>query len=167
MTLSSFNSLSLDPPLVLFSIDGRAASLRSWAKADGYALNVLAEGQRELSERFAKPHSKKWEETTYATGLFGAPVLSGIAALFECAAESTMEAGDHVLFIGAVKRFCLFTDCLPLVFHGGEYSRLRRLEYSREGQQASASCMRNQGARVRQGRNDVVEDTEERCVCSV
>ena len=125
MTVSSFNSLSLSPPLVLFSIDGRAASLRSWAKAEGYALNVLAESQREMSERFAKPRANKWEGTSYANGLFGAPVLPGIAALFECAAESAREAGDHVLFIGTVKSFRVFNSRRPLVFHGGQYSKLR------------------------------------------
>jgi len=137
MTVSSFNSLSLDPPLVLFSIDGRAASLRSWTKAEGYALNVLAEGQREVSERFAKPRSNKWEGTSYAHGLFGAPVLPGVAALFECAAESAREAGDHVLFIGAVQRFRIFADRLPLVFHGGQYGSVRCSQSSRADPQRS------------------------------
>jgi flavin reductase (DIM6/NTAB) family NADH-FMN oxidoreductase RutF len=68
MTVSSFNSLSLDPPLVLFSIDRRAASLPLWERAKGYALNVLAENQREISERFAKPVSNKWEGVAYAIG---------------------------------------------------------------------------------------------------
>src|ERR1700689_3752829 len=61
MTISSFNSLSLDPPLVLFSIDRRAASLPLWEKADGYAVNVLSENQRDVSNRFARSNSNKWE----------------------------------------------------------------------------------------------------------
>lgn len=124
MTVNSFNSLSLDPPLVLFAIDERSASLSAWSKAEGYALNVLSEGQRETSERFARQRSKKWEGTRYVSGLFGAPVLSGTAALFECASESMLRAGDHILFFGAVKRFRVFADRRPLVFHGGQYCRL-------------------------------------------
>ena len=76
MTVSSFNSLSLNPPLVLFSIGGHAGSLRYWTKAEGYALNVLAESQREMSERFARPTSNKWEGTSYSSGLFGAPRIA-------------------------------------------------------------------------------------------
>ena len=79
MTVSSFNSLSLNPPLVLFSIDRRAGSLPFWQKAHGYALNVLAESQAEMSTRFAKPCSDKWKGTRYAIGLFGAPLLPGAA----------------------------------------------------------------------------------------
>ena len=60
MTMSSFNSLSLDPPLILFSIDRRAASLPLWERAESYVVNILAENQREVSNRFARPHSNKW-----------------------------------------------------------------------------------------------------------
>jgi flavin reductase (DIM6/NTAB) family NADH-FMN oxidoreductase RutF len=131
MTINSFNSLSLDPPLVLFAIDERSASLSAWSKAEGYALNVLSEGQKETSERFALQRSKKWEGTRYVSGLFGAPVLSGIAALFECASARMFRAGDHVLFFGAVKRFRVFADRQPLVFHGGQYGRLHFSRSSR------------------------------------
>jgi flavin reductase (DIM6/NTAB) family NADH-FMN oxidoreductase RutF len=124
MTISSFNSLSLDPPLVLFSIDASSASIGFWSKAEGYALNVLAESQTELSERFARSRSNKWEGAKFTFGLFGAPVLIGAAALFECASERKMQTGDHILFIGAVKRFRAFADRQPLVFHGGQYGRL-------------------------------------------
>src|SRR5271167_4727031 len=61
MTMSSFNSLSLDPPLVLFSVDRRAASLPMWEKATNCAIHVLAENQKDISNRFAKPRSNKWE----------------------------------------------------------------------------------------------------------
>jgi flavin reductase (DIM6/NTAB) family NADH-FMN oxidoreductase RutF len=171
MTVSSFNSLSLNPPLVLFSIDGRAGSLRSWAKAEGYALNVLAESQREVSERFAKSRSNRWEGTSYANGLFGAPVLPGIAALFECAAESTREVGDHVLFIGAVKRFRTFADRLPLVFHGGQYGKIRCSQSSSHEPQRSGDglCLRGEradGRRARGGAMGEVEQQESRSAAS-
>jgi flavin reductase (DIM6/NTAB) family NADH-FMN oxidoreductase RutF len=103
MTVSSFNSLSLEPPLVLFGIDAKASGLPLWKKAKGYAINVLAENQKDLSDRFAKSGSNKG--TVYADGLFGAPVLPGVAAVLECAAWATHAGGDHVLFIAEVKRF--------------------------------------------------------------
>ena len=93
MTVSSFNSLSLDPPLILFSIDGRTTGLSLWGKAKGYAVNMLAENQKDLSDRFAKSGSNKWEGTTYAEGLFGAPLLPGVAAVLECAAWATTCGG--------------------------------------------------------------------------
>jgi flavin reductase (DIM6/NTAB) family NADH-FMN oxidoreductase RutF len=129
MTVSSFNSLSLEPPLVLFSIDGNTTNLPLWRKAKGYAVNVLAENQKDLSNRFAKPGSNKWEGTTYAEGLFGAPVLAGIAALLECTAWATHAGGDHILFIAEVKRFRTLADRRPLVFSKGRYAKLHETEF--------------------------------------
>jgi flavin reductase (DIM6/NTAB) family NADH-FMN oxidoreductase RutF len=130
MTVSSFNSLSLAPPLVLFSIDAGATSLSLWEKDKGYAVNVLAENQRDLAERFARSGSKKWAGTTYAEGFFGAPVLPGVAAVLECVAWSRHPGGDHVLFIGEVKRFRTSTDRRPLVFSKGRYAKLHETEFT-------------------------------------
>jgi flavin reductase (DIM6/NTAB) family NADH-FMN oxidoreductase RutF len=130
MTVSSFNSLSLEPPLVLFSIDAGTTSLPLWRKAKGYAVNVLAENQKDLSDRFAKSGSNKWEGTTYADGLFGAPVLPGVAAVLECAAWATHSGGDHVLFIAEVKRFRTSADRRPLVFSSGRYAKLHETEFA-------------------------------------
>ena len=130
MTVSSFNSLSLEPPLVLFSIDGKGAGLPLWERAEGYAVNVLAENQKDLSDRFARSGSKKWEGTTYADGLFGAPVLPGVAAVLECAAWATHAGGDHVLFIAEVKRFRTSPDRRPLVFSKGRYAKLHETEFA-------------------------------------
>jgi flavin reductase (DIM6/NTAB) family NADH-FMN oxidoreductase RutF len=129
MTVSSFNSLSLEPPLILFSIDGRTTGLSLWRKAKGYAVNMLAENQKDLSDRFAKSGSNKWEGTTYAEGLFGAPLLPGIAAVLECGAWATHAGGDHVLFIAEVKRFRTFADRRPLVFSKGRYAKLHETEF--------------------------------------
>jgi flavin reductase (DIM6/NTAB) family NADH-FMN oxidoreductase RutF len=130
MTVSSFNSLSLEPPLILFSIDGRTMGLSLWRKAKGYAVNMLAENQKDLSDRFAKSGSNKWEGTTYAEGLFGAPVLPGVAAALECAAWGTHAGGDHVLFIAEVKRFRTSADRRPLVFSKGLYAKLDETEFT-------------------------------------
>lgn len=128
MTVNSFNSLSLDPPLVLFSIDKCTASLPLWERARDYAVNVLAENQKDLSERFAKRSLKKWEGLSYAISSFGAPLLAGVAAVFECATEARHPAGDHTLFIGRVKSFRAYADRRPLVFTKGRYSELRQTD---------------------------------------
>jgi flavin reductase (DIM6/NTAB) family NADH-FMN oxidoreductase RutF len=128
ITVSSFNSVSLDPPLVLFSIDKCTASLPFWERASEYAVNVLAENQQDISERFAKRSLKKWEGLNYTVSSFGAPLLPGVAAVFECAAEARHAAGDHALFIGRVKNFRAFAERRPLVFSKGRYSELRQTE---------------------------------------
>ncbi|WP_324754080.1 flavin reductase family protein [Roseovarius sp. Pro17] len=125
MTMSSFNTLSLDPPLVLFSIDRRANSLPLWEAADGYAVNVLSESQQEISNRFARPLSDKWCGIDFRTGYAGAPLLLGASAVFECARFARHDAGDHVLFIAEVKRFASDGDRRPLIFAQGKYGALQ------------------------------------------
>src|SRR5262245_61811952 len=98
MTVSSFNSLSLEPPLILFSIDRRSKSLPAWEKADNYAVNVLAENQKDVSDRFAKSLSNKWESAKFAPVAAEASILSGVAAAFQCVPWAKYEGGDHRLF---------------------------------------------------------------------
>ena len=129
MTMSSFNSLSLEPPLVLFSIDRRAASLPLWQKAERYAVHVLAENQRDVSDRFARPLSNKWEGVNFMPSACGVPILSGVAAVFECARWASHEAGDHILFVAEVKAFRSSADRQPLVFGKGRYASLRPTEF--------------------------------------
>jgi flavin reductase (DIM6/NTAB) family NADH-FMN oxidoreductase RutF len=124
MTVSSFNSLSLDPPLVLFSIDRRAASLPLWERTEAVAVHVLAENQKDISNRFARALANKWEGMSVRTGIRGAPLLPGVAAIFECAVSTRHEGGDHTLFILAVECFVTFADRKPLVFGKGRYAAL-------------------------------------------
>lgn len=126
MTMSSFNSLSLDPPLVLFSIDKRAKGLPQWEQAQAYAIHVLAQEQKELSNRFAKGGGDKWIGIDAASGLDGVPVLHGMAAVFECSAYQRHDAGDHVLFLAQVEHFTANNDRLPLLFAGGRYASIHR-----------------------------------------
>jgi len=109
MTMSSFNSLSLDPPLVLFSIDRRAAGLPLWEQATRCTINVLAENQKDISNRFAKSQSNKWEGMRLRPGHAEAPALAGTAAVFECAVWA-----KH--------------DRKPLVFCMGRYASLQPTE---------------------------------------
>ena len=128
MTVSSFNSLSLDPPLVLFSIDRRAASLPLWERADAIAVHVLAENQKEVSNRFARALANKWEGISFGEGALGTPLLPGVAAVFECTLRTRHEAGDHILFILEVGRFRSFADRQPLVFGKGRYAAFQESE---------------------------------------
>ncbi|MCB1471587.1 MAG: flavin reductase family protein [Rhodobiaceae bacterium] len=124
MTISSFNSLSLDPPLVLFSIGRNAQSLPAWEAAPGYALHVLSQSQDDLSNRFARAASNKWEGVAYTGGLHDAPLLAGAVAVMECAAHACHDGGDHLLFIARVERFRVHADRNPLVFCRGRYREL-------------------------------------------
>ncbi|WP_176085348.1 flavin reductase family protein [Martelella sp. HB161492] len=125
MTMTSFNSLSLDPPLVLFSIDCRARGLPQWERATGIAIHVLSESQMELSNRFARP-GDKFLGLAHRDGLHGAPVLSGVAALFECSVDHRYDAGDHRLFICRVERHAMSVDRRPLLFAGGRYATIEK-----------------------------------------
>jgi flavin reductase (DIM6/NTAB) family NADH-FMN oxidoreductase RutF len=130
VTMSSFNSLSLDPPLVLFSIDRRAASLPLWERAEGYAVNILSENQREVSNRFARPHSNKWEGARFSRGLSEPPLLNGVAAAFDCVPFAKHDGGDHRLFIARVTGFWSSADRAPLVFSSGRYASLQSTEFA-------------------------------------
>lgn len=123
LTANSFNALSLDPPLVLWSLRRSSANLAAFEGAAHFAINVLAEAQVELSRRFARPGSDRFAEGPWSDGCGGAPVLGGCAATFECETVSQQSAGDHVLFIGRVLRMTE-SAVPPLVFHGGHYHML-------------------------------------------
>jgi flavin reductase (DIM6/NTAB) family NADH-FMN oxidoreductase RutF len=122
MTLNSFTSVSLEPPLVLFCIDRRALSRHAWEQVPGYAINVLANDQGPLSNRFARAGAAKWAGTPFVAGLHGAPLLQGAVARFECSAERLADGGDHLVFIGRVERHWFDPETRPLVFHRGRYA---------------------------------------------
>ena len=126
MTMSSFNALSLDPPLVLFSIDRKALGLPAWERAAGYAIHVLSETQSQLSNRFAGRGGDKWAGLDTGISLHGAPLLAGVAACFECAAQAIHDGGDHRLFIARIERLTRHQDRRPLVFAQGRYATLHR-----------------------------------------
>jgi flavin reductase (DIM6/NTAB) family NADH-FMN oxidoreductase RutF len=128
VTISSFNTLSLSPPLALFSIDNRALSLPAWERAEGYAVNVLAQAQRELSGRFAKSLGDKWEGIHFERGIADAPVFNGTAAVFECVPWGKHDGGDHRLFLAEIRRFRFDKDRQPLVFAQGRYGALTQSE---------------------------------------
>ena len=123
LTVNSFNSVSLDPPLVLWSLALRATSLPSFREAGSWAVHVLAAGQEDMSARFATPGADRFSGLEVDDGPEGAPQLPGFAARFGCEATFEYEGGDHAIFVGHVVDLQL-RDAEPLVFHGGRYSRV-------------------------------------------
>jgi flavin reductase (DIM6/NTAB) family NADH-FMN oxidoreductase RutF len=120
LTCNSFNALSLEPPLVLWSLRCASPSLPAFVAARHFAVNVLSESQVELSRRFASPVGNKFGDGLWSAGAWGVPVLGGCTAVFECKCVSQQDAGDHVLFIGRVLRITS-APIAPLVFHAGHY----------------------------------------------
>ena len=121
LTANSFNSVSLSPPLVLWSLSQAAASMATFASGSHYAINVLGADQRELAERFASKNVDRWSGVAFSEGVGGAPLLDGSVAVFECFNRSRYEEGDHVIFVGQVERCQHRSGASPLLFHGGRF----------------------------------------------
>ena len=121
LTANSFNSLSLSPPLVLWSLSQAAGSMPALSTGSHYAINVLAADQKALAERFAGRRDDRWAGVAYTEGASGAPLISGAAASFECFNRSRYEEGDHVIFVGEVERCNHQPGAAPLLFHGGRF----------------------------------------------
>jgi 4-hydroxyphenylacetate 3-hydroxylase, reductase component len=120
LTCNSFASLSLNPPLLLWSLRQQSPSLAAFEQSAFFAINVLAEDQVELSRHFSSPVADKFSEGRWHEGLGRAPVLEGTVARFECRRVSSQIAGDHVLFIGQIERMDE-APLPPLVFQAGHY----------------------------------------------
>jgi flavin reductase (DIM6/NTAB) family NADH-FMN oxidoreductase RutF len=121
LTASSFNSVSLDPPLVLWSLAQGASSLPVFTGNSHYVINVLAGDQAVLAERFARRIDNRFEGVDFDLSHTGLPILKGVAAWFECHNRSRYPEGDHVIFVGEVER-CDVTPQSALVFHDGKFA---------------------------------------------
>ena len=122
LTANSFNSVSLSPPLVLWSLARAAASMAALSSSSHYAINILAADQKALAERFASGRREdRWSGVSFSEGLSGAPLLAGATATFECFNRSRYEEGDHVIFVGEVEQCQHRAGAAPLLFHGGKF----------------------------------------------
>ena len=126
LTANSFSALSLDPPLVLWSIGRKSASIASFVESGHFAINVLRAGQSDISHRFATPSADKFEGLVVGVGVGNSPLLPGVLASFECKVESTIEGGDHLLFVGRVHKIS-YGDGEPLIFNAGRYATAQPL----------------------------------------
>jgi len=124
MTVNSFSSVSLDPPLVLVSIDLKSAILGHFISTSWFAINVLAEHQEELSRRFSNSSGDHFLDLDWHAGASGAPLLEGVLAELECSVVRTFEAGDHTVLIGEVHS-ARHGEGKPLVFFDSGYRYLR------------------------------------------
>ncbi|WP_313024407.1 flavin reductase [Pseudomonas lopnurensis] len=120
LTANSFNSVSLDPPMVLWSLAKTSKALDAFMNGDSFAVHILSAGQQELSGRFARSGSDKFAGLEPRRGRGNVPLLDGCTACFECKTTFRYEGGDHVIFVGEVLSFD--NQMLPpLVFHSGAY----------------------------------------------
>jgi flavin reductase (DIM6/NTAB) family NADH-FMN oxidoreductase RutF len=120
LTASSFNSVSLEPPLVLWSLSNGANSLPIFSGNSHYVINVLSAGQEELARRFSRRAEDPFASTEFELSRTGQPILKGVAAWFECHNRSRYPEGDHVIFVGEVEECAV--DAQPaLTFHGGKF----------------------------------------------
>lgn len=131
MTMSSFNSVSLDPPLVLFSVAKTAYSLPAMRAAKGFGINILGAGQQAVSNRFAKALEDKWADIAHHRGTHDVPLITDALAHFECAPHAIHDGGDHDIFLVRVLRFRAAEAGAPLIFFRGRYHELAAPEPAR------------------------------------
>lgn len=140
VTANSFNSVSLDPPLVLWSIDKRSSSHEVFEEASHFAVNVLAADQIDLSNNFARPKDDRFAGIEYDPGEGGSPVFADCSARFHCEKFQQVDGGDHWIMIGKVVAFDDFGRS-PLLYHQGAYSMVlphTRMTKREEGQAPSS-----------------------------
>ena len=123
VTINSFASVSLEPPLVLWNLGLHSPSLATFEACSHYAVNVLAADQIEFSQRFAQSQSDKFAGIAMTVGAGGTPLLPGCSAWFECRNDLRYPGGDHLIFVGYVEGFRR-EEKSPLIFHGGRYRSL-------------------------------------------
>ena len=120
LTASSFNSVSLEPPLVLWSLSNGANSLPIFTGNSHYVINVLSAGQEELARRFSRRGENPFDCTPFELSRTGQPILKDVTAWFECHNRSRYPEGDHVIFVGEVEE-CAVAPQPALIFHGGRF----------------------------------------------
>lgn len=125
MTANSFNSVSIDPPMVLWSINKTSSSKSAFTDSGYFAVHVLATDQEPISNRFAKSGTDKFAGLELTRGPGNVPLLDGCSARFQCRTCYQYDGGDHIIFVGEVLAFDHFAKA-PLVFHSGGYRRLQQ-----------------------------------------
>lgn len=124
MTINSFSSVSLNPPLISFCIDNASANLALFKKNKYFSLNILSETQQELAGGFATPkNSKKWGIEPYSLGQNGNPIFKNSLGFFECKKHKIIKVGDHHVVIGEVVDFAKMSDGEPLLYCQGKYRK--------------------------------------------
>ncbi len=123
LTVNSFTSLSLDPPLVIVCVDKTVDCYSCFDGSRVFAVNVLGEDQEELSRRFATKGIEKFKGLQWRMGEHGSPLLDGVVATIECKVHRSYEGGDHTIFLGEILN-ATASGNRPLLFFKGKYNRL-------------------------------------------
>ncbi|MGO9266898.1 MAG: flavin reductase family protein [Candidatus Binataceae bacterium] len=123
LTANAFTSVSLDPPLLLISVDKKAESFPHFEGSKVFTVNVLSEEQEVLSRKFAVSGGDKFQGVAYRMGANGVPILDGILAYLECKLYATYDGGDHTLFLGEIEQ-AETREVKPLLFYRGGYRSL-------------------------------------------
>jgi flavin reductase (DIM6/NTAB) family NADH-FMN oxidoreductase RutF len=126
VTVNSFASLSLDPPLILFSLGKTANILPHFQRTQCFAVNILAHSQESLSNIFARPSSAAWDTALYTEGSNGCALFADVLAQLECSRYAEIDGGDHRTFFGEVTRIHLGPPADPLLFYRGRYGTYAR-----------------------------------------
>ena len=124
VTASSFNSVSMDPPLVLWSLGKSSQSRAAFCESGHFAVHVLAASQEDLSNRFARSGEDKFSGVDWSDGALGSPIFGRYAALFQCRTRHQYEGGDHIILVGEVVDYEAREEA-PLLFHAGRYVERR------------------------------------------
>jgi flavin reductase (DIM6/NTAB) family NADH-FMN oxidoreductase RutF len=124
LTVNSFTSVSLDPPLLLVCLAKPAASAVALIEATQFAVNVLQTGQQPASIRFATRDEDRFGTTPWACGEAGAPILKDSLGVFECERHAVYDGGDHHILVGQVTKASFDTSLDPLLYFRGSYRRL-------------------------------------------
>jgi len=124
LTANSFSSVSLDPPLVLWSLQNSSDVYEIYASAEEFAINVLALEQQDLSNLYARKGEHLLDPAHYSLGGNGAPIVRDALVTFECGQHATHEGGDHLIIVGEVRAIQGRKEGVPLLFFGGAYREL-------------------------------------------
>ena len=123
LTVNSFTSVSLDPPLVLICLGHRVSAMEHFREATHFGINILADDQQALSDTFARKGHDRFHGLEWRLGKTGVPLLPGVLAAFECATHSRIPMGDHDIFVGEAV-VVEYHEKLPLVYFGSNYQHL-------------------------------------------
>lgn len=126
LSVNSFNSVSLDPPLILWSLSKTASAMPAFVSTRHFAVHILSSEQAHLSKQFATKGIDRFAGVPLERSEVDLPLLKGCAARFECELKFQYEGGDHVIFVGQVLRFAT-ASVPPLVFHGGHYGEVAEM----------------------------------------
>lgn len=126
-TISSFCSVSLEPPMVLYCLDKKTYDFEHYTTAQHFAVNILSEKQTDISQKFSFEKESRWQEVEYHHEQTDAPLLKDVIAYLECKKEHCYDGGDHAIIVGRVVNLKVLSDEKPLVYYHSSYQSIKDL----------------------------------------